>query len=132
MTPAAPGPVVLDASAVLAWFFDDPGSDVVDGVLAGAVLSTVNLAEVWQKLDDRGADADRATTRLGLLGVHTEPFAAQDAVIAGLLWRNGRRAGLSLGDRCCLAVARRLGGVALTADRSWADAGLSVPVQLVR
>jgi ribonuclease VapC len=132
VTPPAPRPIVLDASAVLAWFFDEPGADVVDAVLAGAVLSTVNLAEAWQKLDDRGADADRAATRLGLLGVHMEPFSTRDAVIAGLLWRNGRRAGLSLGDRCCLAVARRLGGVALTADRSWAAADLSVPVQLIR
>ena len=123
---------MLDASAVLAWFYDEPGADVVDGLLAGAVLSTVNLAEVWQKLDDRGADADRAATRLGLLGVQMEPFSAQDAVISGHLWRTGRRVGLSLGDRCCLAVTRRLGGVALTADRSWADAGLVVPVQLIR
>jgi ribonuclease VapC len=132
VTSRASTPVVLDASAVLAWLYDEPGADVVDGLLAGAVLSTVNLAEVWQKLDDRGADADRAAARLRLLGVRTEPFSDEDARLTGSLWRIGRSAGLSLGDRCCLALATRLGGVALTADRSWAEVSPAVPVQLVR
>ena len=132
MTQRASGPVVLDASAVLAWLHDEPGAEVVDPLLAGACLSTVNLAEVWQKLDDRGVDADRAVARLRLLGVRIEPFSDADAGHAGRLWRIGRRAGLSLGDRCCLALASRLGGSALTADRSWADVGLSVRVRLIR
>jgi PIN domain nuclease of toxin-antitoxin system len=44
------------------------------------------------------------------------------------------RAGLSLGDRFCLAQARRSGAAALTADRSWRvlAAPLGVEVELIR
>ncbi|MDT7742525.1 MAG: ribonuclease VapC [Actinomycetota bacterium] len=125
-------PVVLDASALLAWLFEEPGAEVVDPLLPAAVLSTVNLAEVWQKLDQHGVDAERALRRARLLGVRTEPFSDDDAALAARLWRGGRRAGLSLGDRCCLAVALRLGRTALTADRSWADVGVSVDVRVIR
>jgi ribonuclease VapC len=42
--------------------------------------------------------------------------------------------GLSLGDRMCLALARRTGGPALTADRAWKDFGamIGVEIELIR
>jgi ribonuclease VapC len=125
-------PVVLDASALLAWLHDEPGAEIVDPVLPGSVLSTVNLAEVWQKLDQHGIDADRALRRVRLLGVRTEPFSDDDAVRAARLWSRGRRTGLSLGDRCCLALADRLGAPVLTADRAWRGVGASVEVRIIR
>ncbi|MBI3977092.1 MAG: hypothetical protein HY331_02795 [Chloroflexi bacterium] len=45
-------------------------------------------------------------------------FDADLAYQAGLLHPATRQAGLSLGDRACLALARRLGLPALTADRA--------------
>jgi ribonuclease VapC len=53
--------------------------------------------------------------------------AAMMAAITGPL-------GLSLGDRICLALARRSGLPALTADRSWLDiaAALGVTVEAIR
>ena len=46
----------------------------------------------------------------------------------------GEPFGLSLGGRFCLAQARRLGAVALTADRAWTAAGgaLGVKVDVIR
>ena len=41
--------VVLDASALLAYLHDEPGSATVEEVLSEAVISAVNLAEVIQK-----------------------------------------------------------------------------------
>lgn len=47
-----------------------------------------------------------------------EPVTEADAERAAGLWTP--TGGLSLGDRCCLALARRLGASAiLTADRAW-------------
>jgi PIN domain nuclease of toxin-antitoxin system len=45
-----------------------------------------------------------------------------------------RMAGLSFGDRACIALAGRLGARAVTADRSWAGiaGAVSVAVMLVR
>ena len=41
--------VVLDASALLAYLQDEPGSEVIDEVLAESAMSSVNWAEVIQK-----------------------------------------------------------------------------------
>ncbi|NMO89721.1 PIN domain-containing protein [Actinomycetospora sp. TBRC 11914] len=127
-----PEVVVLDASALLAWLFEERGADVVESLLPAAVLSTVNLAEVRQKLDHRGVDADRTVRRLRLLGLRTAPFSDDDAARAAGLWQAGRRIGLSLADRCCLAVAGRLGVPAVTADRSWGGIDLPVEVRVLR
>jgi PIN domain nuclease of toxin-antitoxin system len=64
-------------------------------------------------------------------------YLAPDASLAhdvGLLLPATRAAGLSLGDRACLALARRLGVRALTAERRWADVArvAGVEVRLIR
>ena len=43
-----------------------------------------------------------------------------------------RAHGLASGDRACLALARRLGLPALTADRTWAELGLGISVVVIR
>jgi PIN domain nuclease of toxin-antitoxin system len=40
--------------------------------------------------------------------------------------------GLSLGDRACLALARRERLPILTADRSWAKLDLGIPIKVMR
>jgi PIN domain nuclease of toxin-antitoxin system len=98
-------------------------------------MSAANWSETWQKLHQHGVDADRATRRLRVLGVRVEPLTAADAVTAARLWDRGRPAGLSLGDRCCLALAERVGGAAVTADTAWAQLpldDLALTVRLIR
>jgi PIN domain nuclease of toxin-antitoxin system len=52
--------VVLDASAMLALLNQEPGAATVLGVLDRAVISAVNLAEVYTRLIDGGMDAPAA------------------------------------------------------------------------
>lgn len=87
---------------------------------------------IQQKLDQHGVDASRATTRLRTLGVRVEAVSEADAVAAGRLWPLTRAAGLSLGDRCCLALAARLDLTTVTADTAWAGLELDVAVQVIR
>lgn len=70
---------------------------------------------------------------LGAAGVHIFPVTEADAELAGALRTvDGGRA-LSLGDRCCLALAlREPSTVVLTADRAWATLDLPVTVRLLR
>ncbi|PRW63774.1 PIN domain-containing protein [Actinopolyspora mortivallis] len=110
---------VLDTSAVLAWLREEDGAAAVDPLLATAVMATPNWSELAQKLLQHGVDASRTLARLRVLGITVEPFTDTDAQLAAELWPHTRSAGLSLGDRACLAVARRLELPAATADRAW-------------
>ena len=124
---------VLDASAVLALVHDEPGADVAAQALPGGTLSTVNLAEVIGELVDVGIDSSRVRQLLSAAGLVLEPLTEPDAELAGALRSvpNGRT--LSLGDRCCLALALRSEPAeVLTADRAWAALDLPLRVRLLR
>ncbi|MGH3873309.1 MAG: type II toxin-antitoxin system VapC family toxin [Pseudonocardiaceae bacterium] len=123
---------VLDSSAVLAWLRGEPGADVVQPLLPAAIMSAVNWSETWQKLRQHGVDADRAASRLRTLGVQVEPLSEADAVATADLWTRTRAAGLSLGDRCCLALGARLALPTVTADTAWAELDLDIPVRIIR
>ncbi|MBA3807717.1 MAG: type II toxin-antitoxin system VapC family toxin [Solirubrobacterales bacterium] len=129
---------VLDASALLAHLRDEPGADVVaEAIAGGAVISTVNLAEVFSRSADRGADPANLAATLtnsGLLdgAITVEPFTAADAIDAGRLRSVTRDAGLSLGDRACLALARRLDAPAVTADTAWLGVAHDVELRYIR
>jgi ribonuclease VapC len=129
---------VLDASALLAHLRDEPGADVVaEAIASGAVISTVNLAEVFSRAADRGADPAKLAAELtqsGLLdgAITVEPFTAADAIDTARLRLLTRDAELSLGDRACLALARRLDAPALTADTDWQGVAHGVELRPIR
>lgn len=126
--------IVLDASALLATLLNEPGRDRVDAVINGAAMTTVNLAEVVGHFAKLGADRSAIDALLtGLPLVFIEPDR-ELAIEAGLMRPLGEKAGLSLGDRMCLAYAKRTGSKAITADRAWKDIGkrLGVEVEMIR
>src|ERR1019366_7710002 len=129
---------VLDASALLAYLREEPGAVfVVEVIATGASICTVNLAEALSTAAGHGADPAELATELtvrGLLGgaVTVEPFTTADAIEAGRLRPFTRAAGLSLGDRACLALARRHGAVAITADDAWATLSIGIDVRPIR
>jgi len=126
--------MILDASALLAFLLGEPGKDrVAEAVLEGATMTTVNFAEVATKYVLRGAKAMARTLPdrlpVTLIAVD-EDLALRSALMADLT----RPAGLSMGDRICLALGQRTGDVVLTADRTWLDVAgaVGVRVELVR
>ncbi|HYN41987.1 MAG TPA: type II toxin-antitoxin system VapC family toxin [Thermoanaerobaculia bacterium] len=126
------GRVVLDASAILVLINDEPGAAAVAEALEDAVVSAVNLSEVVAKLLDAGMPRDEAEDTLGGLGLEVLPFNEAAAWSAAALRTGTKKAGLSLGDRACLALARELGLPALTSDTAWAKTPAGVEVRLVR
>ncbi len=125
---------VLDASAVLCLLFSEKGADKVEARLGDASISVVNYTEVLSKLVDRGLDAEEAIRDLSDLDIAVVPVGQEVAEEAARLRGLSREAGLSLGDRFCLALARSLGVPALTTDRAWKDIAklAGVKVELVR
>ncbi len=116
---------ILDASVMLAYLLDEPGRDLAEEAIAArGSISTVNLAEVMSRLVRNGTDPTVSAdvllalpitvvpiwmrtwpSRRARCSIHTKPF------------------GLSLGDRACLALAKREQLPALTADRFLAAGG---------
>ncbi len=111
---------ILDSSAILGLLLAEPGAEIVAGVLPGALLSTVNFAEVITKLCDRGMLANDASDVVSAIGVSLVDYDAEQASLTGDLRHNTRPLGLSLGDRDCLALARLRNLPAMTADAAWA------------
>jgi PIN domain nuclease of toxin-antitoxin system len=122
----------LDASAVLALVHHEPGAEIVQRHMAAAGISAVSWAEVAQKATTRGVDVVQVRRYIEALGVGIVPLDATAAEAAAALWSATRQAGLSLGYRCCLALAQQLGVPALTADRSWAELNIGVEVRVIR
>jgi PIN domain nuclease of toxin-antitoxin system len=128
----SPG-TVLDASAVLAYLQREPGAErVAEALDRRAAISTVNLAEVLAKLVGAARPPEPVLERLLALGLVAEAFTLADAQASAALVPAGRVLGLSLGDRSCLALARRLGLPALSADRAWAGLTVGVEVRPLR
>lgn len=126
---------VLDASALLALLNREPGSErVAEALAAGAALSTVNLSEVAAKLADIGMPEAEIREAIEPLGLDFVEFDIADAFATGLLRPASRAAGLSLGDRACLALGVRLVAPVLTADRGWSglDLGADVEITMLR
>lgn len=124
--------IVLDASALLALLRDEPGADKVADAIANARISSVNFAEVVSHFIQAGMPAGEVDAMLKPLPITIVDADQGLATIAGRLRAETAEAGLSLGDRFCLALARRDGLPALTADKQWrtvADAaGVTVAV----
>jgi ribonuclease VapC len=123
---------ILDASALLAFLFDEPGAEPVAEVLDQASILTVNWVEVAQHSRERGNDMRDARERLTKAGLQIVPLSVEDAEGAAELRGATRRLGLSLADRCCLAFARRTGLPALTADGAWRSVKFDGEVVLIR
>lgn len=117
---------------MLALLRREPGAAHVAAFAGALRVSSVNLAEVAGKLSDFGLDDDAIERAIGDLSLTVFAFDRGMALASGKLRRTTRFAGLSLGDRACLALAKTLGAPVLTADRAWARLKIGVEVRLIR
>lgn len=130
--------IALDASAMLAYLFDEDGADLVEATLNdSSYIGSINWAEVLSKIEDKGHSSETliiTLTNQGLLGNTLEILATteQDALLIAQLRPQTKQFGLSLGDRACLALGMRLEIPVMTADTAWRNLTLDVPVQMIR
>lgn len=115
---------VLDASAVLALIFLEPGWEVVDRVLHGSMMSTVNVAEALTKLIQDNIGLAEAIEEISKLNIEIVDFEMESAAKSAELRPLTKHLGLSLGDRACIALAMQHNATAVTADKSWSKLDL--------
>lgn len=125
---------VLDSSALIAFIWGEPGAEKVVARIEDVAISAVNLTEVGDFYSRRGCS--RAALQGAMRDLQLTIVAADEdlAFDATELYMPTRGAGLSLGDRFCLALAKRLGWPALTSDRAWENVArtIGVEVELIR
>lgn len=122
---------LLDASALIAWVFDEPGGRVIEAILESGEAATTPLAiaETLTTCRRKGLQMEDAELQelLASFGLHSEPVIADDAeaIVANIALsdafrRSDPKAGsLSIADATCLAVAKRLGVPAVVSDMYW-------------
>lgn len=123
---------ILDSSVLIAVLRDEHADPDILDVVQGAMMSAVNVAEVWTKIHDLGLTHAPKTEIMFSLLSSIVPFTEAQARVAADLRIATRHAGLSLGDRACLALALSVGGKVYTADRQWAGLTVDCDIHLIR
>ena len=130
----------MDASAVLAHLFGERGgAEALDWMDKGAAISTANAQEVVAQLVARdvrnGADPDQAfadaVEDFEALVLDVENLTIEDAFRAAALAPYQRSANLSAGDRCCLALGKRLEIPIVHAEQAWQPLADELGLELV-
>ncbi|WEX07693.1 type II toxin-antitoxin system VapC family toxin [Chelativorans sp. AA-79] len=125
-------PHVIDTSAILAIIFGEPGLEKAARLARGGIISSVTLAEIVSKCAERSVPVQIALDYVRHSNVEVAGFSQDLAILAGQLYAKAPKGRLSLGDRACIATAVRLGGIAVTADRIWADLDIDCKIELIR
>ena len=124
--------LVVDASAVIALLVGEPFTRFDPERLNNSLISAVNLSEVLARLRDLGVPEDATAAAVSQLALRVVIFDEAQARMAARLRAVTRQAGLSLGDRVCIALGGARNCRVVTADRIWAGLALGVEVILIR
>jgi ribonuclease VapC len=122
----------LDASALLCVLLEEPGADYITERLTAALVSATSYAEVIAKLVDRGAPAEDVVTIMADLDIEIVPVDRKQAELSGWIHAATREAGLSIGDRACLALALTRRAVAVTMDPRWRHIDCDIEIEIAR
>ena len=125
---------MLDSSVILAAILGEPGGDDVFERIEDALVSTVNVAEVYTYAAVNGFPTAAIDSFFDDTGIEIVKHSFEQAVATGKMASTTRKAGLSLGDRACLALAQSKQAEVLTADRIWVDfaSELGLNIRLLR
>ena len=117
----------IRSAAQLKAIVREAGSDQVSTAIAdGVAIGAVNLSEVVAKLTEAGMPEPVIHQALDPLGLDVHSCDERLAYEAGSLRAATKQLGLSLGDRCCVALARALNLPLLTSDRAWGNLDIGV------
>lgn len=123
---------VIDASAVLVALRQETEAARAAELVRGGSISAVNLVEVNSRMLMLGVRDSVVEEWVGLFELNVVALEIEVALAAARLAPLTQSAGLSLGDRVCLALGDHLRLPVLTADTAWKQAFLHQPIEYLR
>ena len=123
---------VMDSSAILAILRGEPGCDYVQELLQNeeCAISSVNMAEVGSKLIDYGLPPEEFPRIARQLQIDIIDFNTDQCIQSAQIRKITRSAGISLGDRACVALTQLMKGYVVTSDRAWLDIAEVTQIQV--
>ena len=123
---------ILDASALLALVFDEPGAEIVAAHVRSSCILSVNFTEVLQRVLTIDGNPDRAEEAIDLLGIEVVPFDRRLARLTAELREKTSFMGASFADRACLALGLARGAPILSSDQDWRKLDLGIVIRMIR
>lgn len=125
--------IIFDASAIIALFAKEKGYETIKAYLKDAVISSVNVAEVYKYcLEIQNLTSEEAENLFIILGIKIINFTNQQALITAKLLNKTKSYGLSLGDRACIALAMIENSPVITCDSIWKKIDVNVEFIIAR
>ncbi len=123
--------IVLDASALIAFARNEQSSIDISNLFLESCVTAINASEFIQKLEQYGVDGVAAFERLEQVGLSLYSVDRQDLFYAAKIYKTTKPYGLSIADRFCLALAKRLNATVYTADRSWLKVARELKLEII-
>lgn len=112
--------IVFDSSAIIALFAKEKGYELIKKHMKDAIISSVNIAEVYRYcIDVQNLTEDDANNLIKMLDIKIIDFNNEQALITASLVSKTKQYGLSLGDRACIALAIARKHSIITCDSIW-------------
>jgi PIN domain nuclease of toxin-antitoxin system len=122
--------IVFDSSALIA---KEPGYESVRQNLKHAIISSVNIAEVYKYcIAVQNLTEDDCRNLIKLSGIKIIDFCEEQALITAKIIKQTKEYGLSLGDKGCIALAMFKNYPVLTCDKIWQKVDLDVEFVMAR
>jgi PIN domain nuclease of toxin-antitoxin system len=125
--------IVFASSALIMLFAKEAGYESVRQNLKHAIISSVNIAEVYKYcIEVQNLTEEDCRNLIKLSGIKIIDFCEEQALISAKIIKQTKHYGLSLGDRGCIALAMLKNYPILTCDKIWQKVDLDVEFIMAR
>lgn len=125
--------IVFDSSVLIALFAKEKGFEIIKQHLKNAIISSVNIAEVYKYcIDIQKLTEDECKDIVNISGVKIIEFDQEQALITARIYPKTKEYGLSLGDRACISLAIEKECSVLTCDKIWEKVNLDIEFIMAR
>ena len=125
--------IVFDSSALIMLFAKEKGYEFIRHHMKNAIISSVNIAEVYKYcIEVQKLTEDDCRSLKKLSGIKIINFCEEQALITAKIIKETKQYGLSLGDRACIALAMLENCPVLTCDKIWQKVDLGIEFLMAR